>query len=712
MATASGPMPLIPDTPPQSVETLGPSIVMPRFQSMEQAQPESDIQVVNRGYNGGIQPSSFNTLDVPKPLPKIPTLMKIMSTVAAVKGNPGPMMQLMQQERSMEAFNAIIPHVSKANSLVAQGKHAEAIKVMEGLAPQIGIAPEIAQYIQPLMEKIYESQKTTQYADAIIASLELDIAEHPEDEKRISTNKAMMKKAKVGRNLPTQKHFEDYMKHHASSFHLDTNSKSLLETTSSGIVRQHRIPQTFDGKIFDTPAGQKFTSDFGMPAHELTNIINGVPVIKGGQDVTPAMQPIVNQAIAKLPGFESQRTLAKDTTWTPEYNQALYQELMARNIAPEIANTIIASKGAGVDPGVLSNIHTATVARMQGQRIEMAIAPLEAGSQVPLEKSPDQKGFIAIDQDDESGTWGRRVSGVSVNDIIGSKGKLGRISETVYNENIVPSLKAIDALDMVPAMMRSAERPEGDVDRLTTGLARKYARWAGTADPKAAKLEAVSVILSRQIENILDTKAVKTEDAAILKRIISGPFNSEASALAAVAEVKNVLKRNAKQHMDSNVQIPPRPGVQSKATMDDLSKAGTVKPVTIKGEKKGVSATYQPYPVASSPEVKVIQETVNGLIANRLKIPGQKALKGDYVSNKDSLLVAQRKLADANIKALELEGKQRAPDQGLVTTLPEQSVAPSVAPSTTPTVAPTAPDIPQASKPAGQLHFDRAKKAQ
>lgn len=698
---AMSPMPLIPDTPPQSVETLGPSptIAAPRFGNME-AQPDADVQIVDRGYNSGAAPSPFDTLTVPKPMPKIPIMMKVMAGAAALKGNPGPMMQLMQQERSMEAFNSIIPHVAKANRLTSQGKHAEAEEVLTGLAPQIGIAPEIKEFIQPMLEKIYESQKATQYADTVVAGLKLEAARQQDNPKQLATVKAMIEVAKQGRNLTSQKHFMDYMAGHQKSFHLDTNSKSGIVTTPSGSIEQVPIPQTFENDILKTAAGQKLTSDLGLPAHVVQNIANGIPVMVGDKNITPAMKPIIDAAIAKLPGFEAQRTLAKDTPWIPERTQAYYDVLIEKGVPVEQVREIIATHGGNLPSNVLADLNRAVDDRIQGRRINEALAPLKAQDMVPLESSPNNKDQVAIGQEKGTADWARRIPGVSRNDVINSNGKMGTIDKNILRDEIVPAKKALDALAMVPEMMASAGRPEGDVERFSTGLGRAYARWAGTSDPKAAKLEAASVMLSRAIEVALGTQAIKTEDAPILKKLVSQPFTSEGSALAAVKELQNALERNIQQYMDSNVKIEPRPGPQPKATMGDLSKAGAIKPVTIKGEKRGVSATYQPYPSSSIPEVKAVQETVNGLIADRLKIPGQKALKGDYVSDKDSLLVARQKLADANVKMLEL---QRS-DNPTITT-------PGVA---APEEEPAAPQPAQAVTipSGGTLHFNKAKRAQ
>lgn len=658
------------DSPPQlgGFESAPHAQAVP--QSMPQAMPsglsQGDVQgpVMPAGMSPfqGISAEPQDALPIPKPMANVSGQQKFLAFMAILMNrNFGPAFELKNLERKTDAYNQFgTKTMPEANRLIREKKYGEAIEIVQGGFTQLGaIAPEAAQFLQPMLTKIYDSQKADDYTKSLKAVAKADMASgrFAGDKQQMASAQAYLTLLDAASTLNTIGDVDKFMSQHAKSYHLDTTGRGLYMTDPRGFTSRMQLEESMTKGDLDK-IGPILQSQTGINIPTQVNILSGKPYYnEKGENITPVLQQALNSRMAQLQGVMTNIDLKKLVPSDPASNEAARLKLESQGIKGEALNTTMATGGAA------SNLTGAPLTAEQqqavdtlhrGTREEKLIEAqrgeenkLRAQGNVPVPLAPNLQDTIIVRNKKDAEDHRLEVREASLNEANKPQSGLTAMSRAVYEKRTRPSMDILSDLKTVAEMLESGGNPEGMFERLISGLRQTVTQYVGTSDPQASRLQAARLVAERAVEMVNNTASTKDQEVGDTKTLTVGKFADTKSSLSAMKVLTDKLDNLIDRDMGISARSANRP--LGTTTSDAIKRAAGV----------------PPKPVASKALIDV-RSAVESAINERLKMPGQKTENGEFVMPGDSLEKAQEKLTKANRRLMEAKGKELTPGGGII----------------------------------------------
>ena len=489
-------------------------------------------------------------------------LTTILASIAAAKGNVGPLMQIQDQKRRTELNKAIFPDMVKVRSLIAQGKYDDA----QGLVEQLGTAasarsPELIPFFQEMSKRIGDKFQDRQSQLGLEAAYTLANDEY---------------KAKYGEDKPEAAYMAKLMKFlNKNNIVLDKEARSNLMTRAqmhtqvsdgqviqsgemSGMVNTRPLPQLVDEKEVNTIPGQQLAAAHGLNVASLRNLLNGVAVQDAqGNTITPdspqGMQ-IRGQYSHSLM-TQAQYEIAKQSGLPPEIVAHLGalgvspEDIAKRNIPTNTMKQALANDAA--QKGQIAYM-TSTGAVMAGIQHDPTKIRQGGMNFVNMDnKSPDflQEKFMTIDEARKAGDTYKPVR------------------DAVLDKVIRPAQETIQKLDYAGNLLKQIGDINSTGAQLEAGLNKKLSDISGMRiGPKTLMKTVAETIINSAIEAVNNTEAVKRGEVGALKAYATGAFSNTDDMMKAISYVQGRMKESIKNTIGTVPQtvlpseVPPRAG--------------------------------------------------------------------------------------------------------------------------------------------------------
>lgn len=625
-------------TIPQALPTMqnmqgtspGQSVVMPQATGVPSAQMQSLPGIETPLPSPAVRSpeSTILSLDAIPPLEplKPPNFgMKLVGILAAANGNFGPMFEIMNMERKTKLYQGLSAITPQVNRMILSGRHEEAINLWNAhITRTSSVAPEIGQLMQPMTDRVYNSMKTAQTVDALIAvgKHNIDTGVYATDPGSLQNAASTVSVLKKLRNVPDEKVLQQVLQTSVlKSYHPDPASRSIISTTPMGNVQQIPIRSRFTPDMIKGWVGDTLSGSTGFTVPEIANIANGEAVIRGSENVTPSRQAAMVQAITILQGVDAQRELVKQTPVRPEANEADRLALKRQGLPDDLINLIMATRMGNIPPqvqglvtgqtqGATPPVEYAEAGRKVrlDEQSQQAQTALTAQLDVPIAAAPNLANIAIVNKEKGGDLWTTESREMSYNQAKTSGGKWGPIDREIYTKKVIPLRDILSDLKVLPDLFTEAGNPEGFLERLASGALRSVTFAIGTSDPRQARLEAYALLYDRALEALAGTASIPSTQMKTMKAVTVKGFGSETAAIAATKVLADRTEAAIDRAMNESSKSVTRT-VEKNAKTSGLTAAGTPIPSSVARTTPGETPQAPP----TQPQYSAVIDVISGL---------------------------------------------------------------------------------------------------
>ncbi|MGL5936900.1 MAG: hypothetical protein ACRCZI_14895 [Cetobacterium sp.] len=545
---------------------------------------------------------SLEVLDKVEPIKPPNFGLKLIATIAAFKGDLSPAFNLQNMERKTAVYNEFLQKRQRINQLLLSGKEDKAYEMLnlEGTRA-MAIAPEMEPLVRGDLDRIYKKQATRLEAETLANTIQRRIDGNLIDPSTVKQAQSFVdglrEASKVARDSDSLKRFMD-----ATGFspHMMPNQNAIAFTSPYGGVKQVQMSEAFSEQQLKGPVGGILSEKTGLTTAQLTNIMNGVPVLDTqGNDIGQSLRPTISRILSTGKGIEAQIDLAGKAPITPEANIAQQRIYRAKGFSPSEANLLVAARGAvpkefldlvkgvrSMKVGVVDTSFEETSTQLVEERERLAKAPIQAQLQVnreaPLQQTPAGALNVAINTDiDNPDSFGTQNASASLKNVEESGGKISLGTRDSYKNITQPSIRVLRDLGRAKDALQYFGQPDSTLSRAALAAKRYAVTWIGSNDPNITAGEAAALMAERAIESLAGTAKIPDAEVGKMKRLVSGLGAGVSGAEAAVSELQQSLMEHIKAASE----------VSSSLTAKD------VKPVT---RLQPVEATSTPQPISKA----------------------------------------------------------------------------------------------------------------
>lgn len=494
---------------------------------------------------------SGSSLTPPRPTP-IPspqpasTEAKIVAIIAAARGNMGPLFELTEQKRKTKVYQQAADLQSKAYDLINQGKVNEGAQLFEeGITALGGRAPEIGQFLNPVMSRIsqmqlWDTQKKSMQEQLDVRAEQLELTGQEQQAKYVR----LLSKGLKSFKYPLS---PDQIKEYTQSIlnpELRFDNGQVMRMGPLGTTTE-QIPMTFQESsiggdvaknvLMSDPELQKvFGNNLSIP-----NIVN---IMRSNDPQAVPLQQLVNQRIQTAQAQELKLKEAGNVPLNPDFVAALLRggaspkDIANRNIGPGTAQ-------AGIE-------YTA-------QKAGDVLAEQERVRQRQDVYRTSGGESTVIVRDRGSDNFGQERRGISYDDAARDP-NLAIVQNKDLRETIRPLMRAQRDLEYVDMLFDQVGDPDTWMERISTGLANRLSGALGVAiSPEMTGRKVAEVIVNRAIRSLDATPNIDKEDMASLRAFVTGGFADVNQAKQAVGVIKNLIDRDLSPYIDQGKAAPP-----------------------------------------------------------------------------------------------------------------------------------------------------------
>ena len=516
---------------------------------------------------------TYHPQPVETPVPKVqePGFMpKFISVVAALKGNFGPLWDISEQTRKTEVFKALGTIVAQTDKRINQGDTEGALEYFNKAATQLGgRAPEIGQMIPGYLQRFNIIQDRMNAQKTAVAKLGVYAAEADARGDEILSKQYKRAEGALKKLTQTAPQTNEQLSEFLDRFGVkdiqaDPHGNRIIRKTGLGTTDVTAMPQLFTEQDLGGKVAQdRFFSDpdlkamLGGVSPTASNIIN---LMNLNNPAMHGIQSAIAQKINEARGFEQKLNIGAQVPLDP----LAATGMLEKGASPtQVATREIA-------PGVVSAGAEAAATRQKA----VQSATIEAQLEAPVSYSLPNATVVTNDPSNEF--HGQADSGISLKNAISSKNK-SVLPNTIYYGNIKPSFNALDGLGYVKDIFDPLRNPEGQYDKVSTGLARLISQQLGISlDPNLSKSKAAEAIAEQAINKVDELGTVSRKSVGDLRRYIAGAFADPEGAEKAVGVLRQRIEGELGRYMNQN-----------KLSQDELRPRDLPAPQTVTIGKKG-----------------------------------------------------------------------------------------------------------------------------
>lgn len=557
----------------------------------------------------------------------------ILTIAAALRGDFRPAMQLQEQKRITKLGMAVIPEVSRARSLAAEGHTKEAQDILNTLVTGLsGRAPEMAQMVSKTSDLITQKVQAAQAHKGLIQFSESQVKDNPELEKsRRPIIEHLKGLDKAGTPLDKETINQMYQ-----GLRFETQiveDQQITKDNLTGRTWTRPLDQVMKQGSLAGIAGNMLQESTGLNQAEATNVLNDRLVItEDGKTITPGSPEAraVKKDWAALSGVRQAEEGAKFIQLPPEEQLQLLKDgthpvnIALRNISSQAASASLL--------GVAQRREELAKA---GYRAQIAEDPTQMAkaNMVLVDLTPNARDF-GTNRELEAHTFAdfRRLK---------AEGKqLGYVNREVYNRVMAPGVQGLRDLQTATDMLASIKNPDGVFEQGASAVTQRIAQTIGYAIQPGMTYRQVARIL---MERGVNQAEIGKTDSQLVRDVVSfttGPMLT-AKDMKEVRDSIDVFQRRILDNIRTNTgavmsvedfqktYAPPTTPAQLKAPPQETKGAkGSTPPSRAAVQKKIQSLREQGEPIPEKGEYRGQGVMKNGRPVHQ-SVPGAGTLPQD-----------------------------------------------------------------------------------
>lgn len=519
-----------------------------------------------------------------------------IAVLAALGGNFGPAVQIMEQKRKTKLAQEFLPYSIDVHHKIKIGdiKGAQALlaEASGALGPR---SPEIAARIDTLSKDLAEKQALLidaknlgDYIEANIHEVAVKRGTKPEDDPRWPALKAYQKILSRP-NTPMSKEFVSKIMEDMSLKQQATEGGVFVGSQASGLGFNYPL-QRF-ARVGDYPAWviEKAAAALKLYPGELVSFMNSErtnqPFIVAGQDInTPENQSNVRALMTDLMRRQSDITLGRNVMIDPTMTVKLLQDLgndverfamraFGAYTPPDRASIALDTTGGTGVPGITPEANLA-MARGQSDtpgsaRIVVQQQP-GVGQVVPQQPGVDlvrswedmlaererirlqtgqkyktyvEEGYmqLVVDKNNYETPFAHPVRPLNTEEIDKAKGKV-RVLPKEDAQKAISLYEAYRGLQYTDTLYKHLDNPTTIPQRLANWFDTTVARYTGYYGAKIGMAEIDRAMISRAVEAINNTEMRDDPSVGRVKEVLSGKLIDMKVSKPAVAQLLDRIR--------------------------------------------------------------------------------------------------------------------------------------------------------------------------
>jgi hypothetical protein len=441
----------------------------------------------------------------------------ILSIAAALRGDFRPAMQLQEQKRITKLGMAVIPEVSRARSLAAEGHTKEAQDILNTLVTGLaGRAPEMAQMVSKTSDLITQKVQAGQSHKALIQFAKKQIEGNPQLEaarRPVIEHLEYLDKA----GTPLDKETINQMYQGLRFETQVVEDQQITKDNLTGRTWSRPLDQVMKQGALAGIAGNMLQESAGLSQPEATNVLNDRLVTTAdGRTITPDSPEA--RAIKKdwnaLAGVRQAEEGAKFIQLPPEEQLQLLKDgthpinIALRNISPQAASSSLI--------GVAQ------------RREKLAEAPIIAGLERDPTKMPGA-GMVLVDLTPNARDFGtnRELEARTFADFkrLEAQGKkLGYVNRETFRMIMAPGVQGMRDLQTATDMLESIKNPDGVFEQGLSAITQRIAQTIGYAIQPGMTYRQVARVLMERGINQAEIGTQNSQLVNEMKSYVTGPM--------------------------------------------------------------------------------------------------------------------------------------------------------------------------------------------
>lgn len=449
---------------------------------------------------------------------------KLLATLAALNGQFGPAMSILEQQRLTKMGQSMYPIVAKINEMKVRGDYDGAAEALQQVAA--GMGPQ-GQHFMPIIQKqlddITARRDNLQHASALYQYAN---AKMTKDDPRQADVKAFgaLVKSKVNIGPDAIKQFM----HDIGLNIQNVDNQTLVTGQGSGITTGTPYPQVFDIKSVDPIARNTVSAELGITPETMMNIKNGVPV-PDPENIgynTATYRRDLEKKLSAMSGFVASKDIAAAAPITPEYAQSLK--------AAGATNEQIATRTWTLEQGDAARLDQS---RKLGQD--------ELEKQKAQDKRPGSTQNPPVSYYDLK--TGNLLPDVTREEFRLHLDTIGSQPTETYQKTILPLYRLRNKLDEFELMLPELPDSGNIVGRVNRYIEAKINNFLST-DAQLTDQSTLATVLSSAVDQYANSAGIPAARYQDLRRSTSTEFANKQEAAAAITRLKSLIAGEMTQY--------------------------------------------------------------------------------------------------------------------------------------------------------------------
>ena len=476
---------------------------------------------------------------------------KFIATVAALKGDFRPLMQMEEQKRKTAIGKALFPTQLKIDEYVSQGDYESAEKLANTAYQAAGARSEaLVPYFQQIHKDILAKRTQIQNMKTRYEMLKIAVG----DDKNNPNYKFVQALGAFMKN-PTpdsEAGFNQYMSENKPQIQVG-DTKVTTVSPMTGQITETPTTHFAPPSAADTISGKEVVQVHGLKSTaDITNLQRGIGVTD-----------INGQVIA--PGSQRAQTIIAEMS-TRQKDEAAY-DLKKMIVTDPMLNSAYVASGAGTIKDLASGNITAAGARKAFDFIlERKVTEAEAVPLANIRANPylwAASGGTFVDSNLQE------IPLQTIEQMRQSGGTIIPVRQTVLDKTIRPLQERIQGLDYAVEMVNELKKEgvslETNGERISQGVKDSISKVLGVPVSKSVLIKTtIAEIMNKAVEQTgqgLANMGRPSAEIGRIKKFTSGDFASTDDAIQALT----ILQGKLKQEMLNSISVTPQTALPSRA---------------------------------------------------------------------------------------------------------------------------------------------------